>query len=141
VPDVAEQLALIDQLRGRARRCLQGRIDRERSWLAAARSRPALASPQRELDRRQEHVLALAERGRIALSADLGRRAADVAHLKARIIALSPAATLRRGYAIVQQDSGHVVLRADQVSAGEELTVRFADDQLQVTAAAPSRRP
>jgi exodeoxyribonuclease VII large subunit len=141
VPDVAEQLELIRQLRSRSRRSLTGRLDREASWLAAMRSRPALASPQRELDRRQEHVLALAERGRIALSADLGRRAADVAHLKARIIALSPAATLRRGYAIVQQDSGHVVLRADQVSAGEELTIRFADDQLQVTAAAPSRRP
>jgi exodeoxyribonuclease VII large subunit len=141
VPDVAEQLELIRQLRGRARRSLTGRLDREASWLAAVRSRPALASPQRELDRRQEQVLALAERGRIALSTDLGRRAADVAHIKARIIALSPAATLRRGYAIVQQDSGHVVLRADQVSDGEELTIRFAEDQLQVTAAAQSQRP
>src|ERR1700730_11705968 len=34
VPDVAEQLALITQLRGRARRCLAGRLDRESSWLA-----------------------------------------------------------------------------------------------------------
>jgi exodeoxyribonuclease VII large subunit len=134
VPDVAEQLELISQLRGRARRSVTGRLDREASWLAAMRSRPALASPQRELDRRQEQVLALADRGRIALTADLGRRAADVAHLQARIVALSPAATLRRGYAIVQQEAGHVVLRADQVSDGEQLTIRFAEDQLQVTA-------
>jgi exodeoxyribonuclease VII large subunit len=134
VPDVAEQLQLVHQLRERARRSLTGRLDREASWLAAMRSRPVLASPERELDRRQEQVLALAERGRIAMTADLTRRSADLAHIKARLIALSPAATLRRGYAIVQQAGGHVVLRAAEVAAGDELTVRFADDQLHVIA-------
>ena len=49
VPDVAEQFALIGQLRGRARRCLAGRLDRELSWLASMRSRPALAAPAREI--------------------------------------------------------------------------------------------
>jgi exodeoxyribonuclease VII large subunit len=136
VPDVAEQLELVHQLRARARRSLTGRLDREASWLAAVRSRPVLASPERELDRRQEQVLALAERGRIAMTADLGRRSADLAHIRARLVALSPAATLRRGYAIVQQADGHVVVRAAEVAAGDRLTVRFADDQLQVTASA-----
>jgi exodeoxyribonuclease VII large subunit len=136
VPDVAEQLELVHQLRARARRSLTGRLDREASWLAAVRSRPVLASPERELDRRQEQVLALAERGRIAMTTDLGRRSADLAHIRARLVALSPAATLRRGYAIVQQADGHVVVRAAQVAAGDRLTVRFADDQLQVTARA-----
>jgi exodeoxyribonuclease VII large subunit len=134
VPDVAEQLHLVHQLRERARRSLTGRLDREASWLAAMRSRPVLASPERELDRREEQVLALAERSRIAMTADLSRRSADVAHIKARLVALSPAATLRRGYAIVQQTDGHVVLRAAEVAAGDELTVRFADDQLHVMA-------
>jgi exodeoxyribonuclease VII large subunit len=136
VPDVAEQVELVHQLRARARRSLAGRLDREASWLAAIRSRPALASPERELDRRQEQVLALAERGRIAMTTDLGRRSADLSHIRARLVALSPAATLRRGYAIVQQADGHVVLRAAQVAAGDRLTVRFADDHLQVTASA-----
>jgi exodeoxyribonuclease VII large subunit len=136
VPDVAEQLELVHQLRARARRSLTGRLDREASWLAAVRSRPVLASPERGLDRRQEQVLALAERGRIAMTTDLGRRSADLAHIRARLVALSPAATLRRGYAIVQQADGHVVVRAAQVAAGDRLTVRFADDQLQVTASA-----
>jgi exodeoxyribonuclease VII large subunit len=136
VPDVAEQVELVHQLRARARRSLTGRLDRESSWLAAIRSRPVLASPQRELDRRQEQVLALTERGRIAMTTDLGRRSSDLAHIKARLVALSPAATLRRGYAIVQQADGHVVMHARQVTPGDRLTVRFADDQLQVTASA-----
>jgi exodeoxyribonuclease VII large subunit len=135
VPDVAEQLELIGQLRARGRRSVTGRLDRESSWLTAIRSRPVLASPQRELDRRAEQILALAERARNVMTTELGHRAADVGHIRARLVALSPAATLRRGYAIVQQAGGQVVLRAAQVADGEQLTVRLASDQLTVIAA------
>ncbi len=134
VPDVAEQLALIAQLRTRARRCLMGRIDREMSWLSAIRSRPALANPVREVERHQELVTALAQRARRCLSATLDRAADDIGHTRARLIALSPAATLRRGYAIVQRDDASVVRSAAEVEPGESLTVRFADDQLTATA-------
>ncbi len=132
VPDVAEQLALVAQLRGRARRCLAGRLDRESSWLAGQRSRPALAAPLREVERRQEQVLALAERARRCLSARLDRAHDDVAHTRSRLLALSPAATLRRGYAIIQRADGTVVRTATQVAQGEKLTVRFAEDQMAV---------
>ncbi len=134
VPDVAEQLHLIGQLRNRARRSMAGRLDREGSWLTAITSRPVLASPARELDRRQEQVQSLTERARLATATAVSRARDDVAHLHARLIALSPAATLRRGYAIVQHADASVVLSASQVARGESLTVRFADDQLQVTA-------
>ena len=134
VPDVAEQLELIGQLRARAYRSVAGRLDRELSWLTAITSRPAIASPVREIERRQEQIQGLSERGRLAIAAGLDRAAGDVAHIRARLIALSPAATLRRGYAIVQQADYAVVLSASQVAAGEELTVRFAADQLRVTA-------
>jgi exodeoxyribonuclease VII large subunit len=134
VPDVAEQLHLISQLRTRARRSIAGRVDREGSWLTAITSRPALASPARELDRRQELVHSMSERARLATATAISRAGDDVTHLRARLIALSPAATLRRGYAIVQQADASVVLSASQVTPGEALTVRFAEDQLQVTA-------
>ncbi len=134
VPDVAEQLALIGQLRTRARRCLAGRLDREMSWLAAIRSRPALANPVREIERQQELVTALAQRARRCLSASLDRASDDVGHTRARLIALSPAATLRRGYAIVQHGDSGVVRSAAEVAPEESLTVRFVDDQLTVTA-------
>jgi exodeoxyribonuclease VII large subunit len=141
VPDVAEQLELIGQLRARARRALTGRLDRETSWLSAIRSRPALASPRREIDRRQEQVLALSERSRLAITAGIDRHASDVTHIRARLVALSPAATLRRGYAIVQRADASVVVSATQVSNGELLTIRFAGDQLQATAGDRSREP
>ena len=137
VPDVAEQLQLISQLRSRAHRAVAGRVDRETSWLTAITSRPALASPVREIDRRHEQVLGLADRARMAIGGGLSRATDDLSHLRARLIALSPAATLRRGYAIVQQSDATVVLTAAQVSDGEPLTVRFAGDQLSVTASSP----
>jgi exodeoxyribonuclease VII large subunit len=137
VPDVSEQLALIGQLRTRARRCLAGRLDREMSWLSAIRSRPALANPVREVERQQEQVMALAQRARRCLSASLDRASDDVGHTRARLVALSPAATLRRGYAIVQHGDASVVRSAADVDPDESLTVRFADDQLTVTADRP----
>jgi exodeoxyribonuclease VII large subunit len=134
VPDVAEQLALIAQLRDRARRCVTGWLDRETAWLASVRSRPALADPVREVERQAERVDALLQRARMSLDTSLVRGRDDVAHTRARLLALSPASTLRRGYAIVQHRGDGVVRSAAEVEPGETLTVRFAADQLTVRA-------
>jgi exodeoxyribonuclease VII large subunit len=142
VPDVGEQLALISQLRTRARRCLAGRVDRELSWLSAMKSRPALANPVREIERQQELITALTQRARRCLSTSLDRASDDVGHTRARLLALSPVATLRRGYAIVQRGDSSVVRSAAEVASDEALTIRFADDQLGVTAdGQPNARP
>ncbi len=133
VPDVAEQLALVAQLRDRARRSIRGRLDREQSWLDAVRSRPALTDPVREIERQAEQVDALLRRARRCVDSMLHRGADDVTHTRARLLALSPAATLRRGYAIVQHADSAVVRAATEVAPGEQLTVRFAEDHLTVT--------
>ncbi len=134
VPDVGEQMAIINDLRGRARRCVIGRIDRESAWLSGIRTRPALASPVREVERRAQQVDELADRGRRCVAAMLARAHDDVTHTRARLLALSPVATLRRGYAIVQRPDGAIVRTAAHVVTGDELVIRFAEDQLAVTA-------
>jgi exodeoxyribonuclease VII large subunit len=134
VPDVAEQVALVTQLRDRARRSMRGWLDREQAWLDAIRSRPAIADPVREIERQTEQVDALARRARQSLDATLNRAADDIAHTRARLLSLSPAATLSRGYAIVQNGEGGVVRSASEVAPGEELLLRFAEDELIVTA-------
>src|ERR1700749_1265585 len=133
VPDMAEQLALVEQLRGRARRSVRGWLDRELAWLDAVRSRPALADPVREIERQAEVVDALAQRARQCVAGRLARAEDDITHTRARLLALFPAATLAPGYAIVQQADSSVVRSAAAVSAGEQLSVRFAEDQLSVT--------
>jgi exodeoxyribonuclease VII large subunit len=135
VPDVAEQFALIGQLRDRARRCVTGWLDRETRWLESVRSRPALADPVREIERQAELTDALRQRARVCIDASLTRGSDDLSHVRARLLALSPASTLRRGYAIVQHASADGVVRsAAEVAPGEELIVRFETDQLAVRA-------
>ncbi|WP_083502179.1 exodeoxyribonuclease VII large subunit [Sphaerimonospora mesophila] len=133
VPDVGEQLTLVRQLRDRSRRVVRGWIERELSWLDSVRSRPSLADPVRELDRRAEQVDALRDRSRRCLTSSLDRSADSLEHLRARLVALSPAATLERGYAIAQRPSGEVVRLAADVKPGDELTIRFSDDRISVT--------
>jgi exodeoxyribonuclease VII large subunit len=137
VPDVPEQLALVAQLRDRARRSMRGWLEREQSWLDGMRSRPALADPVREIERQAELVDGLVRRARQSLDASLARAGDDIAHIRARLLALSPAATLNRGYAIVMRADDGVVRSAAEVTGGESLTIRFASDQLAATAAGP----
>ncbi|GAA3838227.1 exodeoxyribonuclease VII large subunit [Sphaerisporangium flaviroseum] len=138
VPDVGEQLALIGQLRDRGRRVVVGWLEREMSWVTAVRSRPSLADPVREIERRAEQVDGLRDRARRCLISSLDRAEDSMEHVRARLVTLSPAATLERGYAIVQFPSGEVVRRASSVSEGEELSVRFPDDRIGVTVTKPS---
>ncbi|GAA2723550.1 exodeoxyribonuclease VII large subunit [Actinocorallia aurantiaca] len=133
VPDVREQVALIGQLRDRGRRAVTGRIERERTWLSSVRSRPALADPVREVERKHEQVLTARDRARRALSAALDRAGDQLVHTGARLTALSPAATLERGYAIVQRPDGAVVRSAEELETGDELVVRLPDGKRNVT--------
>ncbi|MDT0321000.1 exodeoxyribonuclease VII large subunit [Streptomyces millisiae] len=135
VPDVGEELARVRQLRERARRVLGSVLDREERGLAAARSRPSMAHPHRMVDGRQEELTALLERSRRTLRHLLDRAAGDLEHTRARVVALSPAATLRRGYAVLQRADGAAVRAADEVAAGERLRARVADGSFPVTVA------
>ncbi|ADH65577.1 MULTISPECIES: exodeoxyribonuclease VII large subunit [Nocardiopsis] len=133
IPDVGEQLEIIRQLRDRGRRVLRGGVERELAWLEGVRSRPALASPVREVDRLAEQVADLRDRARRSLTVSLDRSADGLGHTRARLHALSPATTLARGYAIVQREDGSVVRSAREPDAGESLRVRFAEDSLTAT--------
>jgi exodeoxyribonuclease VII large subunit len=135
VPDVAEELARVAQARAMLRRTLVGRLEREERLLADLRSRPSLADPFRVLTGHAEQVQALRSRAHAAVTARLHRADDDVAHLRERVAALSPAATLARGYAVVQDAAGHVVREPEQVGAGDRLRVRVAGGELAATVA------
>ncbi|AEH08327.1 MULTISPECIES: exodeoxyribonuclease VII large subunit [Protofrankia] len=138
VPDVAEQLALVTTLRGRARRSVEQRLDREERWLADLRGRPALAAPGRELDRHDEYVRALRSRGRRCVLHQLERADQELAHALAQLHALSPAATLDRGYALVRRVAdGSIVRDPAQATPGDALTVRVAGGSFPATVDSP----
>lgn len=131
VPDLADELRLMEHARSRLDRAVLGMIDRERQRIEAWRSRPVLARPEALLDQRGTEVTALRDRAGRSLEHRLRRADDDLRHTVARLRALSPAATLERGYAIVQRADGHVVRAADEVAAGDLLRIRLADGELQ----------
>lgn len=132
VPDVGEELARVEQARHRALRVLRGLLDREENGLAAALSRPSMARPQRMVEEREEQVAALLERSRRCLRHRLDRSEDELSHTRARVVALSPSATLQRGYAVLQRADGSVVRAADDVADEEKLRARVAEGEFAV---------
>ena len=130
VPDVAQEAQGLAEARARLRRALRGRLQVEQAWLDQMRSRPVIRAAGAAL---VPHAEQLAE-ARRRLRAGLGRRLADeqqslgqtVAHLRA----ISPQATLRRGYAIATSQDGTAVASVRQVAVGAGLRLTLADGTL-----------
>ncbi|QLQ09970.1 MAG: exodeoxyribonuclease VII large subunit [Nocardioidaceae bacterium] len=133
VPDVAQERAQVEQARDRVRGALQAMLDRESRQLADLRDRPVLADPGGELAALMEHNREVLQRARNAVRQRIDRAADDIDHRLARVRALSPQATLRRGYAVVQTPSGGVVTEARQLGVGAKASVVLAEGSLDVT--------
>ncbi len=126
VPDAAAEQALVTELRERSARALRNWVHREQHALTQLRSRPVLAAPLAALTTRAEEI----HRARAAARRDITRLVSTetdrLGHLSARLSTLGPAATLARGYAVVQTDAGVLRTTAD-APAGVRLRVRVAD--------------
>ncbi|MEU5562325.1 exodeoxyribonuclease VII large subunit [Micromonospora musae] len=133
VPDLSEEVRLIGQARNRLERAVRNLIDREAHRLDALRSRPVLARPQVMIDQRSTELTLLRQRSGRCLRHRLTAADDELRHTLARLRALSPAATLDRGYAIVQRADGHVIRAASEVGKGDPLRVRLADGELAAT--------
>lgn len=144
VPDVMEEKALINETRQRMAGALRGWVDNQRRGLANIRSRPVLADPLSPITARREEI----DRARATMRRDvnylLDRENNRVSALRAQVSALGPAATLQRGYSVVQvvprDGSGpEVVTSYQQSPPGSQLRIRVADGS--VTAAAMAAKP
>ena len=133
VPDVAEELHGVRSTRARLRSLVAAWHAREQSGLDALRSRPALADPRSLLEERAEEVDALLARARRTLGHCVDRALDDVSHQRARARALSPLATLERGYAVLQDADGHVLTSVGAVGVPATVTVRLADGRVHAT--------
>jgi exodeoxyribonuclease VII large subunit len=132
VPEIGEQRRLVDGLRARARHVLTVRLEQQERWLESVRTRPVLADPVRMLHGREEDVAALRTRARRTLTHRVESAERDLEHSRARVAALSPAATLERGYAVVQRADGALVRDPAEVADDERLQVRVAGGRLPV---------
>lgn len=133
VPDVTEERTRLTHARTRIRSALAHLVGREQAGLDGIRSRPVLAAPESMVDAREYDVRQRREAGRRSLDVWLARSTGQTAQLAAQLRALSPAATLDRGYAVVQRADGAVVRDPAEVAAGEALRIRVARGEVAAT--------
>jgi exodeoxyribonuclease VII large subunit len=139
VPDVAEEAQRVLQMRERGRMAIRTLVDRELHQLAALRSRPALADPRTGLAERLVEVEGLRERARRTFQHRLDRGDDDLVHQIARIRALSPLATLRRGYAVLSDADGQALSSVATLEPGHDIHIRVADGRIGATTTSVDR--
>ncbi len=110
VPSVVEERRNLTELRARNLRAISNALDVNRLKLNELRNR---------LTQRVTH----------RIDAEL----ATVTHLRAQIRALSPAATLERGYAIVQTVKGAIIRDQAQVAVDQEVQIRVSVGEFSAT--------
>lgn len=140
VPDMAEEVRQIGQLQDRSLRAVMGRLEQHRQSVEVLRSRSGLRDAYARLAAEAQATEGLQQRARTAIQQVIGRDVADVQHLAARVFAVSPAQTLARGYAVLQDFDGTVIRSPQQVRIGQPLLARVADGSMRVQRSADTPR-
>jgi len=130
VPDAAQELANVAWYRERTASAVLARVERGERELGGLASRPVLARPAALLAPFADAVAVLHDRSGRALVGVLQAADAKVRETVASLRALSPQATLERGFAVVQDASGAVVRDPDAIAEGAPLRLRLARGEL-----------
>jgi exodeoxyribonuclease VII large subunit len=124
VPDGTQLPAILGRLRDRAATALVGRAAEQRRFLDAERR--ALTSTAPDIGAARQRAAELVDRaGRVAQER-LERRQLSVAALRDALQALSPTATLERGYAVARLAGGRILRDAGDVATGDPVQVVLA---------------
>jgi exodeoxyribonuclease VII large subunit len=134
VPDIAEEIAMIDALRDRARRTLVNRLNLEATQIANFRNRPVMKDPHLLITTRADIIAGLRDRSNRSFAHQLKLAKEELKQIKARVRALSPQATLDRGYSVVQLADGQIVTDPKKLKQGDLLRLRLAKGETQATA-------
>jgi exodeoxyribonuclease VII large subunit len=129
VPDINEEIDLIEKLRDRASRFVRNMIELESSKIANLSARPVLRDPAVMITSRLEIITGLRDRSIRSFQGRLAIAQEELQQVTARVRALSPQATLDRGYAVVQLADGSIARDSAALKDGEKLRIRLAQGE------------
>jgi exodeoxyribonuclease VII large subunit len=129
VPDINEEIDLIEKLRDRASRFMRNMIELESSKIANLAARPVLRDPAVMITSRLEIITSLRDRSIRSFQGRLAIAQEELQQVTARVRALSPQATLDRGYAVVQLADGSIARESAALKDGEKLRIRLAQGE------------
>ena len=133
VPDISEEIAMIEAMRDRARRTLVNRLDLEMTRINNFKNRPVMKDPHVLITTRAEIIAGLRDRSNRSFGSSLKLAKEELKQIKARVRALSPQSTLDRGYSVVQLADGQIVTDPKKLKAGDELRLRLAKGETKAT--------
>jgi exodeoxyribonuclease VII large subunit len=139
VPDIAEEIAMITALKDRGHRRLVNLIDLESTRITNLMERSVMKDPFVLISSRAEVIMALKDRSHRSFAARLKLAKEELKQIKARVRALSPQATLDRGYSVVQLSNGEILTDPKRLKAGEQLRMRLAKGEAAATANGPDK--
>ena len=96
--------------------------------------RPVMKDPQLLITTRAELIIALQDRSNRSFASRLNLAKEELKQIKARVRALSPQATLDRGYSVVQLTNGVIVTDPKTLKPGDLLRLRLAKGETHATA-------
>jgi exodeoxyribonuclease VII large subunit len=126
VPDLTELCDRLDRAREALARSVRRSLERDRQQLARSAER-LRAGPRVAVEREGVRLERAHERLRRAPALAVERKRAALENTAAKLAALSPLQTLRRGYAIVRSEQGEVVASTEDVSTGARVDVTLAE--------------
>ena len=135
-PDLRLLAEEVRELAARAREVAEQALAEARGRLGRARDALLLQAPTARIARERQATLDELRRGRTSLAHHLGASREQLAGRRLQLAALSPLATLSRGYSIVSVDTAgergrpggeRVVRSARDVAANTRLQIRVAD--------------
>ncbi len=134
VPDIAEEIANINQLRDRAFRALSARLEYEGNFIAQLRSRPVMKDPGAFLTILSEELSDLRQRALRSFAATIDAERKELKAITAHLRSLSPQSTLDRGYSVIRNAKGDVIRDPKQLKSGDQLAIKVAKGETSATA-------
>ena len=130
VPDQDELFAQLDSYDARLRTTIQNQLNSHETRIQELQTRLAPAQRKDAIYQLYQTVDTLDVACRSAVGRSLADNENRLHALGQRLNALSPLATLKRGYSISRKTDGEVLTTAEQVSIGDSIKVQLAQGHL-----------
>lgn len=127
-----QQTLRVDDLAQRLQRALERRLSDAKARSSQLTSRLNAQHPGRAVQHYQQQLGALEAQLNRAMRTHLARKTQHLALLGQTLHAVSPLATLNRGYSILLNENGQAVNRLSQAQPGQRLEARLSDGSLSV---------
>ena len=129
-PDQNDLRAYLLTAQKRMAQAMQKQVKLDRKTLDSLRSRRVLQSPINYVNEKRLLLDHSAQRLGAAMQRNQEAQKRRFIHLTAKLDALSPLKVLARGYSVVLTEDGRVVQRAEQVSVGQQVTVKLSEGSI-----------